>query len=184
MDNLYVINIFGGPGAGKSTVAAQLFSIMKVLKYDVALVKEYAEELVLEDRMNILIEDQLSIFAEQHRRLQRLRGKCQWVVTDSPLLLNIVYNQHEDYFGNSFTDLVVETFDKFNNINILLRRNPNAYHSPLIRRHDLHQSMKLDQRVDEVVYEYGDNFIKIDLTDDFLHGPSVIMKIIQNRKIY
>lgn len=40
-----VINLIGAPGAGKSTIASQLFSLMKWQGLDVELVSEYAKEL-------------------------------------------------------------------------------------------------------------------------------------------
>ena len=45
-----IINIFGGPGVGKSTVAADLFVIMKKEGYSVELVTEYAKELTYEKK--------------------------------------------------------------------------------------------------------------------------------------
>jgi len=48
------INIFGGPGAGKSTTAALLFAEMKSGGFKVELVTEVAKDFVWEDRSTTL----------------------------------------------------------------------------------------------------------------------------------
>lgn len=45
-----VINLFGGPGIGKSTLAAGLFEHMKIAGFNVELVNEYAKDMVWEQR--------------------------------------------------------------------------------------------------------------------------------------
>ena len=48
-----VINLWGGPGCGKSTTAAGLFSIMKMRGHKVELVTEYAKELTYDRNLTI-----------------------------------------------------------------------------------------------------------------------------------
>lgn len=57
-----VINIFGGPGVGKSTVAAGLFYRLKCLHYSVELVEEFAKYLVYQGMVDVLRRDQLRVF--------------------------------------------------------------------------------------------------------------------------
>lgn len=115
-----VINLFAGPGAGKSTTAAGLFNVMKLAGHKVELVTEFAKELVWDDQHKIL-KDQLFLLSEQHRRINRLRDHdIEYVVTDSPILLNLAYKV-EGYFEN-FEPLVVEIFQSFQNKNIVLQR--------------------------------------------------------------
>jgi adenylate kinase family enzyme len=38
-----VINLFGGPGCGKSTLAARIFSILKLKDISCELINEYAK---------------------------------------------------------------------------------------------------------------------------------------------
>ena len=86
-----VLNIWGGPGIGKSTTAAGLFYEMKKLGLNVELVQEYAKDAVWEKRHNIL-DDQIYIFAKQQRRIARLaEHNIDWVITDSPIPLGLVY---------------------------------------------------------------------------------------------
>ena len=88
---LNVINLFGGPGCGKSTTAAGLFHLMKLNEMNVELVTEYAKDLTWEERFGTLANDQLYVFAKQQKRLQVLKNKVRYVVTDSPLILGLSY---------------------------------------------------------------------------------------------
>jgi adenylylsulfate kinase-like enzyme len=46
MEKLHVINLFGGPGTGKSTLAAALFTDLKMKGINAELVTEFAKDLV------------------------------------------------------------------------------------------------------------------------------------------
>ena len=63
-----VINLFGGPGSGKSTTAASVFSKLKIMGYNVELVTEFAKDMVWEQHDSIF-DNQLLIFAE-HKNLK------------------------------------------------------------------------------------------------------------------
>ena len=56
-----IINIYGGPGVGKSTGAAMIFAKMKMLGINCELVTEYAKTLTYEKRFEILQENQLYV---------------------------------------------------------------------------------------------------------------------------
>ena len=114
-----VINLFAGPGAGKSTTAAGLFHLMKIAGMNVELVTEYAKEMTWEKRHNILT-DELYIFAKQHRRIRRLLGEVDYVVTDSPILLCILY-RNDDY-SETLDRLILELWNSYENLNFFLRR--------------------------------------------------------------
>ena len=117
-----VINFYGEPSCGKSTTSAGLFFLMKHAGYKVELVTEYAKELTYEER-RIALKDQIHIFGEQNHRLERLRNKVDYVITDSPLLLSIVYGElYKTTLYPSYNSLVKEVFDSYDNFNILLTR--------------------------------------------------------------
>lgn len=85
------ICLYGGPGAGKSTLAAELFATMKKRGFSVELVTEKAKELAYSGH-TFSRYDQLALFAEQLRReLVPLQADVEWVITDSPLLQSIAY---------------------------------------------------------------------------------------------
>ena len=115
-----VINLFAGPGSGKSTTAAGLFHFMKLKDYKVELVTEYAKELTYDKRHDILA-DQLYVLAKQNRRLERLKGQVDFAITDSPLLLGLIYTR-DDYLEETFNSLVIDLFNTYDNINFYINR--------------------------------------------------------------
>lgn len=48
MKNALVVNLFGGPGCGKSTTMARLFADLKTRGLNVEMVSEFAKDLVYE----------------------------------------------------------------------------------------------------------------------------------------
>ena len=114
-----VVNLFAGPGAGKSTTAAGLFHLMKLEGMSVELVTEYAKEMTWEKRNNILT-DQLYILAKQHRRVLRLQNEVDYVVTDSPFLVGILYRN--EHYSETLDRLVIELWNKYENVNFFLER--------------------------------------------------------------
>lgn len=58
-------------------------------------VSEYAKDLVWSGSTQKL-NDRLKVFAEQNHRLYRLKDKVDVVITDSPLLLSVIYRTIKD----------------------------------------------------------------------------------------
>jgi tRNA uridine 5-carbamoylmethylation protein Kti12 len=161
-----VINLFAGPGAGKSTTAAGLFYTMKKEGMSVELVTEYAKDRVWEEHSSVF-EDQLYLLAKQNRRLKRLQGKVDYIVTDSPLLLGQYYASEEDRIAVKWiTDWA---FNKYNNLNIFLRRT-KPYVS-VGRNQNYEEALKADQGIKKIIetreyieLEDNDNLVR-DLID-------------------
>lgn len=118
-----VVNIFGGPGSGKSTFASALYDLFKVMDYDVELALEFAKDLVMEGRLDAL-KMQPYVFGEQYLRIKRLEGKATVVITDSPLLLSAIYGKD---LPPSFAKSVIDLSAKFNNYNIFICRGDQEY---------------------------------------------------------
>lgn len=90
MSNL--INIYGGPGTGKTTVAAVLFARMKQKGMFVDMCMEYAKELVYTGKLRGT--NEYAIWDEQRRRHNvMLHGGVDFVITDAPLMQKVVYSQ-------------------------------------------------------------------------------------------
>lgn len=117
---LKVLNFYGGAGIGKSTIAADIFSKLKRKGHKTELVGEYAKWLWYQNATDI-VQDQLYLFAEQVHRLKTLeRYGVEYAVCDSPLPLNIIYNNTPDEL---FDQLVLHEHAKFDNVEYILRRN-------------------------------------------------------------
>lgn len=88
-----VVNLFAGPGAGKSTLAAGLFHYLKQRDIPAELVLEYAKDKIYEQAHLPL--DSLKVWARQRDRLERVIGKVPIVITDGPPLLAVVFARRE-----------------------------------------------------------------------------------------
>jgi len=114
-----IVNLFGGPGLGKSTMAADIFSELKWKGVNCELVAEYAKDKVWE-KSTAVLDDQLYVFGKQYHRLFRLNDQVDVVITDSPILLSIIYDAEK---RPTLKKLVIEEFQRFNNLNFLLQRS-------------------------------------------------------------
>ena len=127
MKKSIVINLMGGPGAGKSTIASMLFAKLKMQGVLCEYVTEYAKDMVWENRYNIL-NDQLYILAKQFRKINRINGEVDVIITDSPLINSIYYNQiiknkSQRINGTTLKRLIYELNSKFDNIYYFIERN-------------------------------------------------------------
>lgn len=116
-----VVNLFGGPGAGKSTGAAYIFSELKQLGINAELVTEFAKDKTWEGNMTAL-SCQEYVFGKQSYRLARCREDVDVIVTDSPLPLSIIYN-NSAVLGDAFNEVVLNVFDTYENINFFIIRD-------------------------------------------------------------
>jgi len=110
-----IINLFGGPGTGKSTTAADLFGLLKKEKHNfknnnnqihaknigVELVREFAKEVIYEQAENQL-DNQFYISAIQQKRIVDVikyfekNNTNSIIITDSPIILGVVYNKTDN----------------------------------------------------------------------------------------
>ena len=177
-----VINLFGGPGSGKSTTAAGLFYMMKIKGLNVELNTEYAKQLLFEGRLEGMLDRQEYIYAKQHAKLQDLADKVDWVVTDSPILLSAAYpeiNAHLDKTGKlqpwpclgHFQTLVREQFDFYDNYNFWLQR-PASYQTEG-RLQDEDEAKWIDERLLEELK--GRDLFIVEVDDHIL---TTILKVL------
>lgn len=170
-----VINLYGGPGTGKSTTAADLFAKMKWNNINVELVNEYAKEITWEKRFEIL-EDQFYITAKQNRKLTRIKNQVEWAITDSPLLLALAYAK-PDYLPNYFKPVIKELYDTYDNVNIFLIRE-KPYHA-VGRSQTEDEARGIDQWVKEFLIGNGYMFHEVVANE---HARDTIFDIIKEHK--
>lgn len=84
--------LYGGPGCGKSTLAAWLFSQVKIQRptAQVELVSEYIKDWAWDKRVPKSW-DQFYVFAKQLNREDKVLRHGVHVITDSPLLMQLGY---------------------------------------------------------------------------------------------
>lgn len=144
---------------------------MKHKGMEVELITEYAKQCVWQKRINTL-DDQLYISAKQNHQLEVLRGQVEYVISDSPLILGILYSRDSSKFP-SFHKLVKEVFDSYDNINIFLKRvkpyNPNG------RMQNEQQAAEVRDKLFNLMVKLGLNYHVMDGDNK---APQNILKLL------
>ncbi len=166
---LKVINLFGAPGRGKSSVRSGLFWLMKSHHMSVEEVSEYAKYLVLTGRTWQLTEEQLYLFSKQHhKQLIIERSGYEYAATDSPLQLCSFYAP--DTYFRTFEALVDEAMAGFENINFFLTRDIESDAADAFeergRNHDREASIRVEGEMREFLARKGIGYQ--DMTVDLL----------------
>jgi len=151
-----IINFFGGPGIGKSTQASGLFTEMKKHHMSVEYTYEFPKEVAWEGNVSQL-RDQFFITANQHRNISRLYGKVDYIIVDSPIVLGCFYEQRygegypaSHYSMSGLSNFLWELFKRYNNINILLKRNDETYDTNG-RLQDLQEAIEIDDDIKQTL---------------------------------
>lgn len=156
------INIFGGPGLGKSTFAAALFAKMKNLGHRVELVTEFAKDATYENRKTVL-SNQLYVTAKQFHRMERLRGSVDTIITDSPILLGLIYKPDWYYVG--FEDLVWALHGSFDNYNYFILRDDRPYQS-FGRNQSEEEAKEIDSRIKNILAQRFQKYKSLDFGEN------------------
>ncbi len=104
-----VINLFGGPGCGKSQAASELFSLMKKQHKQVEYVQEYCKSWAWQGK-EIGDLDQLYFLGKQSHYEARLYGKVDYIITDSPILLAGIYQDFKSGREHRYTGEAAKAF--------------------------------------------------------------------------
>lgn len=142
-----VVNLFAGPGAGKTTCAWEIASELKKRNIETEYVSEYAKEFVWDGKTEILdgsLEHQQMLFAEQAHRINRLIGKVDVVVTDSPTVLGLLYLKEPN---SDFETQVLRDFNGHKNFNLFINRGQVFQQAGRI--HNAAESKAIDKRVQD-----------------------------------
>lgn len=117
-----IINLFAGPGAGKSTYATGLYSYLKRKGYSV----EYLPEFI---KSKVWKEDELACRSELYLtgnflyQIENLEGKVDILVLDSSLLSGVLFGKFKTESEKvNFSKLALELFNRKNNLNLFLER--------------------------------------------------------------
>ena len=163
------INLYGGPGSGKSTMAAWLFSQAKRHGFSVEHVGEYVKSWATANR-KVHEFDQVYLFGKQTQYEYRwLNNGVKNIITDSPTLLGPIYTEH--YFGEELADplyTLCELYDVAHpEINIFLERNDKPY-DPNGRYQTEEQAKAVDMLIRDKLAEYGKLVHYVDWNDEKL----------------
>jgi RecA/RadA recombinase len=163
-----VINLFGGPGTGKSTAAPDIYSELKKQGESAELVREYVKHWAYTKR-KIGKYDQLYLLGKQSHYESFLYGTVRYIVTDSPVLLAGFYATYYHGVISSYVDEAAKGFvnhstnDGVVHLNFLLSRD--FTYDPQGRYESEEDALRLDGHLEEYLNsfstEYGKSFTPV-----------------------
>lgn len=142
-----VINLFAGPGAGKTTCAWAIASKLKMLHINTEYVSEYAKELVWDEKLEEL-KDQMKVSTVQHNRLKRLYDKVDVIVTDSPVLLGLYYG--EDKLSEKQRATISSWHKEVESFNLFIKRG--NYYEQAGRLEDKQTAEEIDANIRRILF--------------------------------
>jgi len=163
-----VVNLFGQPGAGKSTLAAYTFAKLKMMNVNCELVTEFAKDKTWEKNFTAL-SNQIYVFAKQYFRLDRCANKVDVIITDSPLALSPYYNKDPDIHG-PLCELARRIANKFTNFNYFIKRIKK--YNPVGRNQTEEESDQIAVELKEMLNSYGMKYTE--LPGDLMSADKII----------
>lgn len=153
-----VVNLYGGPGTGKSTTAALTFGLLKSRGHNAELVTEVAKDLTWEERHHA-IRCQPYVFGKQMFRIERLLGQVDVIVTDSPILLSTVYGRA---LGSNFRNYVLDVFRSWDTLDVFLRRDHEVHpFNPKGRLQNEEEAKALDGEIRGMLDSFGVSYSEV-----------------------
>jgi len=180
-----IINLFGGPGIGKSSIASGL--VYELKKNHITCDNPYEfPKLLAWDENYSAISDQLYVIANQHRGIVKSYGKVDYIILDSPILLSLIYKDYynkqrgSDYpsklYKDNFDKMILDIHNGYDNINILLKRS-DGNHNNKERYQNLDESKEIDLMIEDSLNFHNIKYETIDVSNNSLVD---IYKIIIN----
>jgi deoxyadenosine/deoxycytidine kinase len=170
-----IINLFGGPGIGKSSIAAGLTYKLKKKHINCDNPYEFPKMLAW-DENHSAIRDQLYVLANQHRGIVKSYGKVDYIILDSPILLSLVYRNYyrsNEYpatlYGDSFDKMILDIHNQYDTLNIVLNRS-EGIHNEKERYQNLEQSKDLDWAIESTLIQNNIAYTKVDVNDNTVNN--------------
>ena len=176
-----LINLFGGPGIGKSGIASGITYKLKKKHISVNNPYEFPKKLAWDNNIPA-ISDQLYVFANQHRGIAESYGKVDYIVIDSPILFSTIYHTYytkgypAEFYGDEFHKFVIHLHKQYDSINILLERG-ETQHNDDERFQNYEQSLEIDKLCKKILDDNGFQYHTIKVGKNSVKD---ILKIINN----
>ena len=172
MKNTLLVNLYAGPGAGKSTGAAYIFAKLKMAGVDCEYVSEYAKDRVWQEDQFPLKHCQLYVTGKQCLKITRLLGKVDVVVTDSPIAIGAMYTTEKPY-----QDVCIYEAKKYKNTYNLFVNRFKPYNTNG-RNQTEEEAKEIDRKIKAFLTDNNLEFKEINGTEE---GYNAIVKDIIER---
>lgn len=148
-----IVNIFAGPGAGKSTIACALFAELKYRGINCEYIPEYAKDATWEKRGPKVFQAQEYIFGKQNFRVSRVIEEVDLIITDSPVLMGTVYTPI-DFPMPSLRATIKEAHDLHNSLNVFIARKDATGYNPIGRNQTPEEALAKDVEIRKMLTRY------------------------------
>jgi nicotinamide riboside kinase len=156
-DDALIINLFGGPGIGKTTLAAQVFAGLKTLDVEAACPTEHAKLALWQGREELL-DNQLILLGRTWDTVSTLSKKVQVIILDSPILLISHYGADRE--PQCFHEAVGHYHQRHDRINVLLTRNDDLQYVPTGRRETPDRAKVIDREISSMLERYSEPYAR------------------------
>ena len=111
MKKSLIINLYGGPGSGKSTCAAYIFSQLKMHNINAELITEQTKAEAYKQNTEFF-ENQFYIDGCASYQIKQLFGNVDVIITDSPFRMNYLYAL--DHNKPKLAEAILEDLEQYN----------------------------------------------------------------------
>ena len=172
--NKIVINLYGGPGTGKSTTAAHIFALLKHKGFNTELITEYVKNWVWEGR-EIKRNDQYYLFAKQARHESLKFKDVDVIVTDAPVWLSSIYeakNEPKPHICDLLIEKHVALAEEFGveHKHVFLRRAKSYKQEGRLQTEE--QAKEIDKEIRDYLIAKNMKFREVTAEEDA--GPNII----------
>lgn len=153
MKNL-IVNVYGGPGCGKSTRINYIASILKLNGIPCEVCPEFAKDEIHRGCADNL-KDQKYIFGNQQHLLKKLTEIYPIIINDGTLMNCIMYDLSGD---KEFHNVIYKTYKEYENLNYFIERRNDIQFVQEGRVHDYNESIKKDKEILNILTEYKESY--------------------------
>jgi nicotinamide riboside kinase len=158
-----ILNLFGGPGIGKTTLAARIFAELKARNIEAACPEEYAKIAIWQGR-SYLLDNQLILLGRTWDTITSLADKVDVIILDSPILLCSHYASEVE--PDHFHKTVLDYHQRYDRINILLSRVDGMNYSTSGRRETSQQAIGIDAKIRSKLDVSDEQYVSVQTGSD------------------
>ena len=157
MKKTLLINLIGGPGTGKTTMLYFIAGEMKLRGHNIEFEQEVAKKYVLNKQWDLL-NDQYAVSKKQIDGFDSLNGKVDFIITDGSILHGLYFNRiNPDNISNieETEKFILDSFFKYNNINIYLERDKSSRYEDIGRIQTKEESIQIDTDLKDLLTKHS-----------------------------
>lgn len=180
----FIINIVGGPGIGKTTISALVFSLLKIKQEKIEYVQEFAKNLVWRGEFDSL-NNQYLVSKEQHKIFAEVAKSVDYIITDGSLLHGLYYNRFNPHNTSNVSkteSTILECYNQFINLNIFLKRSENIEYQTYGRLQTKDEAENIDGELMKILDEFNIKYTIVEMDTNYQTTANKIVELFDNLK--